>query len=100
MTPILALTLIGLTQGGANATVGAIWPERYGVRHVGAIRSVVQSVMVVSTAVSPILVGFLLDQEVSIVVLATVLAVLIFGSSLMAWQAGPYAATRADYQGV
>jgi MFS family permease len=95
-SPILALTLIGLSQGGANATVGAIWPERYGVRHVGAIRSVVQSVMVVSTAVSPILVGFLLDQDLSIVTLATALAVLLFASLVMAWQAGPYRARRAD----
>jgi MFS family permease len=95
-SPIFALTLVGLSQGGANATVGAIWPERYGVRHVGAIRSVVQSVMVVSTAVSPILVGFLLDHELSIVTLAMALAVLTFASLLMAWRAEPYRASRAS----
>jgi hypothetical protein len=98
-SPIFALTLVGLSQGGANATVGAIWPERYGVRHVGAIRSVVQSVMVVSTALSPILVGFLLDHDLSIINLATALAVLTFASLIMASQATPYQARRAEGSG-
>jgi MFS family permease len=99
ISPMFVLMLIGLSQGGTNATVGAIWPERYGVRHVGAIRSVVQAVMVVSTAVSPILIGFLLDHELSIVTLATALAVLTFASALMAWQAGAYRARRAGDSG-
>lgn len=52
----------GCSSGIAFATVGAIWPERYGVRHLGAIRSQVSVMMVISTAISPPLIGSLVDQ--------------------------------------
>lgn len=83
-TPFLALALLGLSQGASNATVGAIWPERYGIEHIGAIRSVVQAVMVVASAVSPILVGVLLDIDISVELLMAVLALLAVGASLLA----------------
>ncbi len=54
----------------------SIWAERYGILHLGAIRSMNQAVMVVATAVAPILLGFLLDQEVGVPVLAASLAAL------------------------
>ncbi len=33
----LMMALIGLTQGGSVALLGALWPELYGTRHLGAI---------------------------------------------------------------
>jgi len=60
-TPWLFLGLLGLSQGAMNAILGALWPERYGVRHIGAIRSIMQAIMVLSTALAPVLLGLLLD---------------------------------------
>ena len=74
--PLLYLTLIGLSQGGIATASGALWPERYGTAHLGAIRAMTQSIMVFSTAASPILMGILLDWQVSATHLALGLALL------------------------
>ena len=68
------LGMVGATQGLAATASGAIWAERYGILHLGAIRSMNQAVMVVSTAISPILLGFFLDKHIGIATLALGLA--------------------------
>lgn len=83
-TPWLFLGLLGLSQGAMNATLGALWPERYGVRHIGAIRSVMQAIMVLSTAVAPVALGLLLDVGVGIAGLVALLAVYTAASAALA----------------
>ena len=83
-TPWLFLGLLGLSQGAMNATLGALWPERYGVRHIGAIRSVMQAIMVLSTAVAPVALGLLLDVGVGIAGLAALLAVYTAAAAALA----------------
>lgn len=63
---LLVMTCYGITMGFAAATSGALWPELYGTRHLGAIRSVVTAVVVVASAVSPGMAGWLLDQGVGL----------------------------------
>jgi MFS family permease len=58
--------LMGLTAGASATIVGAIWAERYGTRHLGAIRSVYTTCMIVSTAASPWLLGMLMDNGISL----------------------------------
>ena len=53
--------LLGLTIGASGPVVGSLWVEIYGNKHIGAIRSTVTSIMVVSTAASPVLFGWLFD---------------------------------------
>ena len=76
-TPYLYLGLIGSTMGGSGAASGALWPERYGTRHIGAIRSVAQAALVFSTALAPFLAGYILDTTVSAPTLAMFLATII-----------------------
>jgi MFS family permease len=57
--------LVGISNGFAATLFGALWPELYGVRHLGAIRSVVLSVLVFGSALGPGLTGFLIDRGVS-----------------------------------
>ena len=58
----IALTLfLGLTGGGGQTLVGAAWPEFYGVAHLGAIRAMVMSVSVGASALSPFVLGWLID---------------------------------------
>lgn len=60
---------------GVYATVfGAIWPELYGTRHLGSIKSMVTSIMVLSTAVGPGLSGWLIDLGISYPVMISVMA--------------------------
>lgn len=83
-TPNLYLALCGISLGFIGAAGGAIWPERYGVRHIGAIRSVAQASMVFSTALSPILVGVLLDVDVTTTGIGVLFAVLVLISAVLA----------------
>ena len=78
------LGLVGTTQGLGAAASGAIWAERYGILHLGAIRSMNQAVMVVSTAISPILLGLFLDMKVGVAALALGLAGVVALAGVMA----------------
>ncbi len=59
-----ALALLGLTQGMAGALWGALLPQAYGTRYLGAVRSLATTVMVVSTAIGPGVTGLLIDAGV------------------------------------
>lgn len=74
-TPFLYLACTGISQGFASTASNALWPDRYGVGHIGAIRALAQAVMVFSTATSPILAGALLDSGTSPAELALVLGI-------------------------
>lgn len=56
------LILTGVSVGLGSTIKTALLAEVYGTRNLGAIRSVSATVMVVSTALSPVLFGFLLDH--------------------------------------
>ncbi|MEM9147703.1 MAG: MFS transporter [Pseudomonadota bacterium] len=58
------LALLGLSQGTAQAMWGALWPELYGTRHLGAVRSVSTTAMVFSTAAGPGITGVLIDAGI------------------------------------
>ncbi|WP_216642790.1 MFS transporter [Hydrocarboniclastica marina] len=82
-TPYLYLAVTGVSLGCVGAAGGAIWPERYGVRHLGAIRSVAQATMVFSTALSPILIGFFLDLGLNTTAVSLLLASAVAGSLVL-----------------
>jgi MFS family permease len=56
------LVFAGITVGGSGSITTACWAELFGTEHLGAIRSVTGSVVVVSTAVAPPLLGAALDH--------------------------------------
>ena len=60
----VALGLIGMTQGLSASLWGAFWPAVYGTRHLGSVRALATTVMVVSTAIGPGLTGLLIDAGV------------------------------------
>jgi predicted MFS family arabinose efflux permease len=56
------MALAGITAGMSAVMVAAVWAELYGTRHLGAIRSMSVSIVVLATALSPGLFGWLLDR--------------------------------------
>lgn len=79
--PVL-MVLLGVTMGFAATTQGALWAELYGTRHLGAIRSVSTAVVVFSTAVSPGLVGVLMDAGVALESQLMVMGVYCFAATV------------------
>ena len=61
----LTMTAFGMTAGMMANVSGALWPEIYGVRHLGAIRAMAISAMVLSTAAAPFVLGVLIDAGIA-----------------------------------
>ncbi len=53
--------LLGISYGFSSTLFGALWPEVYGVKHLGSVRSLIISMMVFGTALGPGLTGYLID---------------------------------------
>ena len=62
----LFMGLLGASQGLTASLFGALWPEVYGTRHLGAIRAVTFAAMVLASALGPGLTGALIDAGVGL----------------------------------
>lgn len=67
---LVYLVLAGVNIGTQVATTGAMWPELYGVRHIGAIRALVTAMIMFSTAIAPVGMGVLIDMGVTMSTIA------------------------------
>ena len=78
--PVVAVVYLGLAgiSAGLGAPIGgAFWAELYGPAHLGAIRAVAVSIMVIGSALSPAVFGWLFDYGVHI-------SSVLYGSSALA----------------
>lgn len=60
------MVLVGLTLGSSATIQGALWAELYGIKHLGAIRGLALAGVVLGSALSPGLIGILLDTGVAL----------------------------------
>jgi len=70
MAAMTLMFFMGLTSGSGQTLIGAAWPEFYGVMHLGAIRAMVMSMSVGASALSPLVVGWLIDRGVAMETIA------------------------------
>lgn len=61
----IGMVLLGGMSGAMGTIAGAFWPEYYGTRHIGSVRSIATSLMVFGSAIGPGLTGMLIDAGVS-----------------------------------
>lgn len=66
---------LGVTAGFNGVIAAAIWVELFGTRQLGMIRGVYAALMVVSTALGPVVLGGLLDLGVSLLAIGLAVAV-------------------------
>ena len=81
--------LLGMTLGVSSNIKTALWTEMYGADSVGTIRSLFSSLMVFSTALSPFIMGWLIDHNVpmtSILLAAVISVVIASGLALLAFR--------------
>ncbi len=64
IAPFAYLIFMGVNLGMTAPLSGALWPELFGTKNLGAIRSMTTSIMIFSTAAAPILFSALLDMGV------------------------------------
>jgi len=60
------MALSGLTLGSGSTIQGALWAELYGTEHLGAIRALATAGVVFASALSPALIGILIDAGVAL----------------------------------
>lgn len=73
------MTFVGITLGIGGNIKSALWAELYGTEYLGTIRSLFSSLMVFSTAMSPFLMGWAIDHDVSMesIILAAIATVVV-----------------------
>lgn len=71
---LIFLILAGVTVGMSSTVQTSLIAEMYGTEKMGAIRSVFTMFMVLSTALGPLLVGFLIDLNVSFMSIMLIMA--------------------------
>jgi len=81
--PGFSFFLFGLTVGSGGPIKSAIWAELYGVRHLGAIKSLFATLMILSTALSPALFGFIIDFNGGVTTLLSSLLIISLVSALL-----------------
>lgn len=83
------MALMGFSVGIGGTVTNAMWAEVYGRKHLGAIKSMIMALAVLSTAAAPPLVGWLIDHNHAAddIVLGGVVFVVVSG--FLAWFAKP-----------
>ena len=79
----VVMGLIGITQGMVSILVGTLWPEIYGTKHLGSVRSVVLALIVFASAIGPGLTGVLIDNGISFEIQLHTMAIYCLVASLL-----------------
>ncbi|MFD3001499.1 MFS transporter [Pontibacter toksunensis] len=80
------LLMIGVASGLSSPVKSALIAEMYGVERLGSVRSLFTMVMVISTALGPMLVGLFMDMGYSIHSIVLVLSAFTFIIILNGWR--------------
>jgi MFS family permease len=82
-TPIMMMILIAMTNGTSAVLLTSTWSEIYGTKYLGGIRSITVSLFVFSTAIAPVLFGYLIDHQFSMnQIFGLMLGYLVFANGL------------------
>lgn len=82
---LVYFSLFGLSIGFEMTLKSALWAEVYGTRHLGAIRSMVLTIMIFSTGISPILFGWVFQNGRGLPLLAPGSILLIAAASILSF---------------
>ncbi|WP_443627793.1 MFS transporter [Candidatus Njordibacter sp. Uisw_002] len=78
------MVLLGIGSGLAQTTQSALWPECYGVRYLGSIKSLYWTFVVFASALGPVWLGYIVDQGYSFQQsVLTMVAYLVLATGLM-----------------
>ncbi|MBT8433582.1 MAG: hypothetical protein KJN95_02905, partial [Gammaproteobacteria bacterium] len=77
------MLLMGISAGLYFTGLSALWAELYGARHLGAIKSMTNAIMVFSSALGPALVGTLLEWQISFPAISMMMAAFCVAATVL-----------------
>ena len=80
---IIYMSLFGLTMGIGRPFIGSLWAEIYGVESLGTVKALLHAGAVFSSALSPLVFGYLIDWGFSITTIVTISILIIIVSTLL-----------------
>ena len=80
---IIYMSLFGLTMGIGRPFIGSLWAEIYGVESVGTVKALLHAGAVFSSALSPLVFGYLIDWGFNIITIVSISILIIIVSTLL-----------------
>lgn len=80
------LFLAALTSGISFTASVAMWAELYGVRHIGAIKSLASAIMVFGSALGPLFMGLLFDAGITMGAVCLMFALYTVAGTALIWR--------------
>ena len=72
-------------HGLSNAVSGTFWPEFFGPRHLGDVRAIATSSMVIASELGPLFSGIFVDEHVSLTSQFQIMALIMGFSTIGLW---------------
>ncbi|PKD45084.1 MFS transporter [Rhodohalobacter barkolensis] len=82
-TAFIYMGLVGVTLGLSSTFKSSLWAELYGTKMIGTVQSLFASIMVFSTALSPFLMGWMLDSGFTLTSIFVIALTSSFFSALL-----------------
>jgi len=77
------MLMLGVHTGLIHTSVSALWAELYGPRHLGAIKSMYLALMVLASALGPVIMGALMDAGLSIFRICSIFGIFASAGALL-----------------
>ena len=77
------MSLLGLNLGITAPFIGSLWAELYGLESIGSVKALLHACGVFSSALSPVIFGYIIDMGFGIVVISMISLILIIISTLL-----------------
>lgn len=77
------MILAGITASLSGLTSASLWAEIYGVRHLGAIKSMATTLMVLASALGPVAIGFGMERNPNTTLVISILSIALI--TTMSW---------------
>ena len=71
-TALFYMMGMGASTGAWITISGALWAEIYGIAHLGAVRALVQALLLISVALAPAAMGWLIDRGITMETIAVI----------------------------
>jgi len=80
---LVYMSLLGFNIGISTPFLGALWAELYGVESLGVVKAVLHASMVLASALSPLIFGYLIDWGFGILAIFMISSLMIIFSTIL-----------------